>query len=58
MIVADNATRRRRLACFAAALLGLAPASAATAQAAEEAAMLLPGSINDQSWNALGYQVW
>lgn len=53
----DNATRRRRLARFAALLLGLTPAFAATAQAADQAAMLLPGSINDQSWNALGYQI-
>lgn len=57
MIVTDNTMRRRRLARFAAALLGLAPAFAATARAADKAAMLLPGSINDQSWNALGYQI-
>ena len=38
-------------ALFAAAL------SAAPAAAEDKAAMLLPGSINDQSWNALGYSI-
>ena len=40
----------------AAALVGaLALAGAARADEAFKAAMLLPGSINDQSWNAAGY---
>jgi simple sugar transport system substrate-binding protein/basic membrane protein A len=30
---------------------------AGRAQAVDKAAMLLPGSINDQSWNALGYSI-
>src|SRR5271154_4130507 len=30
---------------------------AAPAAAEEKAAILLPGSINDQSWNALGYSI-
>src|SRR5277367_1488890 len=38
-------------ALFAAAL------SAAPAAAEDKAAMLLPGSVNDQSWNALGYSI-
>ncbi len=37
--------------CTAALIAGSAPASAASTKAA----MLLPGSYNDQSWNALGY---
>jgi simple sugar transport system substrate-binding protein/basic membrane protein A len=46
----------RRLCCAAA--LSLAPALfAAAAQAEDKAAILLPGSINDQSWNALGYSI-
>ncbi|WP_108658840.1 BMP family protein [Acuticoccus kandeliae] len=40
------------LALTAAVTLALAPAANA---ADEKAAMLLPGSYNDQSWNALGY---
>jgi len=46
-----------RAACATAALT-LAPALlAAPAHAQEKAAILLPGSINDQSWNALGYSI-
>jgi simple sugar transport system substrate-binding protein/basic membrane protein A len=41
----------------AAALLVGAALSAAPAAAEDKAAMLLPGSINDQSWNALGYSI-
>ena len=38
--------------------LALAPAAfAAPAHAEDKAAILLPGSINDQSWNALGYSI-
>ena len=57
MIVTTNKPRRGRLALLAATLLALAPADAATAQTKDKAAILLPGSINDQSWNALGYQI-
>ncbi len=45
---------RRSLAFFAATML--APAALA-APAPDQAAILLPGSINDQSWNALGYAI-
>jgi len=42
---------------MAAALLVAGAASAAPAAAEDKAAILLPGSINDQSWNALGYSI-
>lgn len=45
----------RRL--VAVALLPALPAFALPAAAEERAAILLPGSINDQSWNALGYSI-
>ena len=48
------------LRCFASlATLWLAFAliGASAAQAEEKAAILLPGSANDQSWNALGYAI-
>jgi len=48
------------LRCFASlATLSLAFAliGASAAQAEEKAAILLPGSANDQSWNALGYAI-
>jgi len=48
------------LRCFASlATLSLAFAliGASAAQAEEKAAILLPGSANDQSWNALGYSI-
>jgi simple sugar transport system substrate-binding protein/basic membrane protein A len=41
----------------AAALLAALPAIASQAAAEDKAAILLPGSINDQSWNALGYSI-
>jgi basic membrane protein A and related proteins len=42
----------------AGALLLASPALVSPASAADErAAILLPGSINDQSWNALGYAI-
>jgi basic membrane protein A len=44
-------------AAITAALLAAAPALAGPAQAEDKAAILLPGSINDQSWNALGYSI-
>ena len=44
-------------AIFGGALFALAPALAAPASAQDKAAILLPGSINDQSWNALGYSI-
>lgn len=43
----------RRLMIVAAAACGIG--GAASAAEAPKAAMLLPGSINDQSWNAIGY---
>lgn len=46
---------RRLVLATASALLGLALAPASFAQAPGKVAMLLPGSINDQSWNANGY---
>jgi basic membrane protein A and related proteins len=47
--------RCRNLATGAAILVGIA--FSVSAQAADKAAILLPGSINDQSWNALGYAI-
>ncbi len=41
----------------AAALAGCSSWRAGAAQAEEKAAILLPGSANDQSWNALGYAI-
>src|SRR5579862_8412921 len=40
-----------------ASLIAILPLAAAPAAAEEKAAILLPGSINDQSWNALGYSI-
>lgn len=49
--------RAARLVAAGFALL-MGSATLGMAQAAEpKAAILLPGSINDQSWNALGYQI-
>src|SRR5437763_10850073 len=42
---------------LAGALLLALPAFTAPAAAEDKAAILLPGSINDQSWNALGYSI-
>ncbi len=42
---------------IAAAFLVALPAFTAPALADDKAAILLPGSINDQSWNALGYAI-
>jgi basic membrane protein A len=42
---------------IAAGLLATVAASAPAAAAEPKAAILLPGSINDQSWNALGYSI-
>ena len=42
---------------LAAVLLAAAAVSAGSAVAEDKAAILLPGSINDQSWNALGYAI-
>jgi basic membrane protein A and related proteins len=39
------------------ALLAAVPLSVGPAAAEDKAAILLPGSINDQSWNALGYAI-
>lgn len=46
---------RSAQAFFAATLLAVTPVVAAKAE--DKAAILLPGSINDQSWNALGYSI-
>ncbi|HBF28634.1 BMP family protein [Rhizobium sp.] len=48
--------RLRSSAALAAAVLSFA-AVAAPALAEDKAAILLPGSANDQSWNALGYAI-
>jgi simple sugar transport system substrate-binding protein/basic membrane protein A len=45
------------LGTIAAALLVAAPLTIKPAAADDKAAILLPGSINDQSWNALGYSI-
>lgn len=45
---------KTRCLAFIAAMLLAAPAPA---RAQDKAAILLPGSINDQSWNALGYDI-
>lgn len=50
-------SRRRQLPAAAAMLVLAATAFAGTAYAEEKAAILLPGSANDQSWNALGYSI-
>jgi basic membrane protein A len=44
-------------ACRAACAAATLALFAAPALAQEKAAILLPGSINDQSWNALGYSI-
>lgn len=41
----------------AALVLGMLLAGTSLAAAEDKAAILLPGSINDQSWNALGYSI-
>jgi basic membrane protein A and related proteins len=53
-VVGSAVVRRwRQKALLVSAVLGMA---ASHAFAAEKAAVLLPGSINDQSWNAQGYE--
>ncbi len=47
----------RRFASLATLSLALALMGASAASAEEKAAILLPGSANDQSWNALGYSI-
>jgi simple sugar transport system substrate-binding protein/basic membrane protein A len=55
VLTKDSPTSRSRTAFVG--LFGLCAAIfAGPAGAAEKAAFLLPGSINDQSWNAQGYQ--
>jgi len=46
-----------RRGASAAALLAAVALFAAPAAADDKAAILLPGSMNDQSWNALGYSI-
>jgi basic membrane protein A and related proteins len=47
----------RLSASTALALLVVSPFAVSTAMAEDKAAILLPGSANDQSWNALGYSI-
>src|ERR1700689_77918 len=47
----------RRSAFVAGVSLALASVGASNAHAEDKAAILLPGSANDQSWNALGYSI-
>lgn len=47
----------RRSALLAGVSLALALVGASAAHAEDKAAILLPGSANDQSWNALGYSI-
>jgi basic membrane protein A and related proteins len=47
----------RRFASLATLSLALALVGAPAVHAEEKAAILLPGSANDQSWNALGYAI-
>src|SRR5271154_7054265 len=47
----------RRSAFLAGVSLAVAMVGAPTAHAEDKAAILLPGSANDQSWNALGYSI-
>jgi basic membrane protein A len=47
----------RRSAFLAGMSLAVAMVGASTAHADDKAAILLPGSANDQSWNALGYSI-
>src|ERR1700678_877905 len=47
----------RRSTFLAGVSLALASVGASSATAEDKAAILLPGSANDQSWNALGYSI-
>src|SRR5580693_2222637 len=47
----------RRSTLLAGVSLALALVGASAAHAEDKAAILLPGSANDQSWNALGYSI-
>src|SRR6202167_6489198 len=47
----------RRSAFVAGVSLALASVGASNAHAEDKAAILLPRSANDQSWNALGYSI-
>jgi basic membrane protein A and related proteins len=47
----------RFTASIALALLVASPFAASRTMAEDKAAILLPGSANDQSWNALGYSI-
>ncbi|MEZ2223591.1 BMP family protein [Rhizobium sp. RCC_161_2] len=49
--------RWRSSAAVAIAMLSLTGAVVTPAYAEDKAAILLPGSANDQSWNALGYSI-
>ncbi|WP_176086700.1 BMP family protein [Martelella sp. HB161492] len=53
----QSISRSRLKAASAVALVSLAAIAATPAFAEDKAAILLPGSINDQSWNALGYSI-
>src|SRR5271167_4836684 len=47
----------RRSAFLAGVSMALSSVGASNAHAEDKAAILLPGSANDQSWNALGYSI-
>jgi simple sugar transport system substrate-binding protein/basic membrane protein A len=53
----ETSDRWRSSAAVAVAVLSLTGAVATPAYAEDKAAILLPGSANDQSWNALGYSI-
>ena len=53
----ETSTPLRRAASLAALSLAAGLIGASAAHAEDKAAILLPGSANDQSWNALGYSI-
>ncbi len=55
--MSKSLSRRRRLPAAAAIAMLSATIGAGAVHAEEKAAILLPGSANDQSWNALGYSI-
>ena len=55
-IFAKDAVNRRRLIASLGGLALVLGSTTVKAAAKDKAAMLFPGSINDQSWNAVGYK--
>src|SRR5579863_9285368 len=53
----ETSTPLRRAASLAVLSLAAGLIGASAAHAEDKAAILLPGSANDQSWNALGYSI-